>query len=134
MRSTRGRELAPWVNPPSKLVSAARAEAHVRNAESAMHFVRERSSYQLRECFIDDPPASDQPRSRSQMLAQRRAWTLQQNLQFQDRVRSSMPRGRTLGAPGRNPNVKNFNHLETATGRDWFWGPHPHLQNKPAPI
>ena len=36
MRSTRGRELAPWINPPSKLVSAARAEAHVRNAESAM--------------------------------------------------------------------------------------------------
>lgn len=115
----RGRDVAPWLRggPPNVLVSAAQAELHERNGVSAILAVRERSSHQLRESFIADTPALSDIRSRSSMLAERKDWTARQNLKFQDTIRISMPRGRTLGAPGKNPNVRNFNHLETFKGR-----------------
>ena len=127
-KSKMGQKLSQWVDggPRNNVVSSARAETHRDQGATIAIRCREESSHQLRDCFIDDPPVPVY--CRSEMLAQRKAFMSQQASRFKDNVRTSLPQGRTLAAPGRNPDVLRFSHLETHVGSRFFWGPHPHTR------
>ena len=125
--SARGRLALDFaLDPNSPRAADTKLVAQERNILS----IRERSSYQLRDCFIPDtkpPPMNDAGRftTRSQMLAMRKANAVQHSLDvWSPRVHlsSRLPIGVTPGAPGRNPETPRFNHLQTSKGHAYWWG------------
>ena len=127
-RSARGRLLMDFASDPeSPRAAPTKLVAQERNILS----IRERSSFQLRDCFIPDTkpppltPGTNRATTRSQMLEMRKANAIAENVDFWSprvHLTSRLPIGVQPGAPGRNPEAKRFSHLETGKGLSYWWG------------
>lgn len=111
-RSTRGQDLSTFAAtiPEGALDDPRRAVA-----ETAMLSVRERSSFQLRDCFgrVEPAPtlnADGRYATRSSLLDARRKQLAEENAAIGKNPKSTMPTGRQPGAPGKNPDARRFTH------------------------
>jgi hypothetical protein len=93
--------------------------------------VREKSSYQLSDCFIPDvpaplPSAAGRPATRSQLLERRRVDWVTDNARSSYPVPlTTLPVGVKPGAPGRRDGYHRFSHLDTCKGISYWWGGNP---------
>lgn len=125
MRSSRGQVLNGVLADPEQLSKASLVQKVA--AERALLSVRERSSFQLRDCFASDTPPprtseTGQPTTRSAMLAMRREEMVAANAAIGANPRLTLPIGVQPGAPGKSPDAKRFTHhdverLQKVAGR-----------------
>ena len=113
MRSSRGQHLSGILADPA--LATASVVQRVA-AERALLSVRERSSYQLRDCFVADSPSPrtsngiQQPKTRTALLAMRREELQAANAAIGQEPRLTLPVGVQPGAPGKRPDAKRFTH------------------------